>query len=76
MCHKFYPVRVIVERLTKSAHFLPVRANFMAQDYAGLYIRDIVRLHSVPLSIIISNRGAQFNHQLCNVLPERVGDTF
>ena len=45
--------------MTKSAHFLPVRANFTAEDYAGLYIKEIVRLHGVPVSII-SDRGAQF----------------
>ena len=56
---KFDSIWVIVERLTKSAHFLPLRATFTAKDYAGLYIREIVRLHGVPVSII-SDRGAQF----------------
>jgi len=56
---KFDSIWVIVDRLTKSAHFLPVRATFSAEDYAGLYIREIVRLHGVPVSII-SDRGAQF----------------
>ncbi|XP_070048937.1 uncharacterized protein [Nicotiana tomentosiformis] len=45
--------------LTKSAHFLPVRMTYSAEDYAKLYIREIVRFHGVPLSII-SDRGAQF----------------
>ncbi len=58
-CRKFDSIWVIVDRLTKSAHFLPVRATFTAEDYAGLYIREIVRLHGVPVSII-SDRGAQF----------------
>ncbi|XP_027772660.1 uncharacterized protein LOC114077181 [Solanum pennellii] len=46
-------------RLTKSAHFLPVRTTYSAEDYARLYVREIVRLHGVPTSII-SDRGAQF----------------
>ncbi|XP_070025917.1 uncharacterized protein [Nicotiana sylvestris] len=50
---------VIIDRLTKFAHFLPVRTTYSAEDYAKLYIREIVRLHGVPLSII-SDRGAQF----------------
>ncbi|XP_015060243.1 uncharacterized protein LOC107006122 [Solanum pennellii] len=47
------------DRLTKSAHFLPVRTTYSAEDYARLYVREIVRLHGVPTSII-SDRGAQF----------------
>ena len=50
---------VIVDRLTKSAHFLPVKVSYSAEDYAKLYIKEIVKLHGAPLSII-SDRGAQF----------------
>ena len=56
---KFDSIWVIVDRLTKSAHFLPVRSTYTAEDYAKLYIKEIVRLHGVPVSII-SDRGAQF----------------
>ena len=57
--HKFDSIWVIVHRLTKSAHFLPVKTTYTAEDYAKLYIKEIVRLHGVPVSII-SDRGAQF----------------
>ncbi|XP_019265694.1 PREDICTED: uncharacterized protein LOC109243236 [Nicotiana attenuata] len=56
---KFDSIWVIVDRLTKSAHFLPVRSTYTAEDYANLYIKEIVRLQGVPISII-SDRGAQF----------------
>jgi len=56
---RFDSIWVIIDRLTKSAHFLPVRMTYSAEDYARLYIQEIVRLHGVPLSII-SDRGAQF----------------
>ncbi|XP_019261472.1 PREDICTED: uncharacterized protein LOC109239372 [Nicotiana attenuata] len=56
---KFDSVWVIVNRLTKSAHFLPVRSSYTSEDYARLYIKEIVRLHGVPISII-SDREAQF----------------
>ncbi|XP_075076832.1 uncharacterized protein LOC142163446 [Nicotiana tabacum] len=56
---KFNSIWVIVDRLTKSAHFLPVRTTYSAEDYASLYIKEIVWLHGVPFSII-SDRGAQF----------------
>ncbi|XP_060177986.1 uncharacterized protein LOC132607922 [Lycium barbarum] len=46
-------------RLTKSDCFLPVRTTYAAEDYAKLYLKDIVHLHSIPMSII-SDRGAQF----------------
>ena len=53
---KFDSIWVIVERLTKSAHFIPVKVNYNAEKLAKLYISEIVRLHGVPLSII-SDRG-------------------
>ena len=50
---------VIVDRLTKSAHFLPVKTIYRAQHYAELYISRILSLHGVPKTII-SDRGTQF----------------
>ena len=54
---KYDSVWVIVDRLNKSAHFLPVRTSYSAEDYARLYLKEIVRLHGVPTSII-SDKGA------------------
>ena len=45
-------VWVIVDRLTKSAHFLAVRMTFTLERFCQLYIREIVRLHGVPVSIV------------------------
>lgn len=42
---------VIVDRLTKSSHFLPVHTSNTTEDYAKLCIRELVRLHGVTLSI-------------------------
>jgi len=50
---------VIVDRLTKSAHFLPVKTIYRAQHYAELYISRKLSLHGVPKTIIL-DRGAQF----------------
>ena len=50
---------VIVDRLTKSAHFLPVNSKYSARQYAELYLDRIVTLHGVPLTII-SDRGSVF----------------
>ena len=50
---------VIVDRLTKSAHFLPVKTIYRAKKYAELYMDRILCLHGVPKTII-SDRGTQF----------------
>ena len=38
-------VWVVVDRLTKSAHFLPIRINYLMERLAQVYIREIVKLH-------------------------------
>ena len=50
---------VIVDRLTESAHFLPVKIIFTAKQYAQLYMDRIVSLHGIPKTII-SDRCTQF----------------
>ena len=50
---------VVVDRLTKSFHFIPVKSTYSAEDYARIFIDEIVCHHGIPLSII-SDRGAQF----------------
>ena len=45
-------VWVVVDRLTKSSHFLPVRIDYSLDNLAELYIKEIFRLHGIPLSII------------------------
>ncbi|KAK5772115.1 hypothetical protein PVK06_048386 [Gossypium arboreum] len=43
---------VVVDRLMKSAHFIPIRSDYSLDKLAELYILDIVRLNGVPLSIV------------------------
>ena len=45
-------VWVIVDRLTKWAHFLAVRITFTLEEFYRLYIREIFWLHGVPVSIV------------------------
>ena len=52
-------VLVIVDRLTKSTHFLVVRMTLTLEEFCRLYIREIIRLHGVPVSIV-SNRDPRF----------------
>ncbi|XP_052484807.1 uncharacterized protein LOC128039915 [Gossypium raimondii] len=50
---------VTIDRLMKSAHFIPVRMKFSLGRFAELYVSEIVRFHGVPVSII-SGRDPQF----------------
>ena len=52
-------VWVIVDRLTKSTHFLAMQMTFTLEELCRLYILEIVRLHGVPVSIV-SNRDPRF----------------
>jgi hypothetical protein len=58
---------VIVDRLTKIAHFLPVRVKYTVATYAELYIARILSLHGVPKTIV-SDRGPQFMFKFCEEL--------
>ena len=63
---------VIIDRMTKSAHFLPVHTSYLAEDYAILYLKELVRLHDVLLSII-SDRDTQFTSHLWKAFQKSLG---
>ncbi|WCJ39071.1 Transposon Tf2-6 polyprotein [Euphorbia peplus] len=65
-------VWVIVDRLTKSAHFLPVRVDYSLDKLAGIYVNEVVRLHGVPLSIV-SDRDPRFTSQFWQSLHRALG---
>ncbi|GJY98652.1 putative reverse transcriptase domain-containing protein [Tanacetum coccineum] len=53
----FDTIWVIVDRLTKSAHFLPIRENDPLDKLARLYLNRIVARHGIPVSIICDRDG-------------------
>ncbi|KAJ9557143.1 hypothetical protein OSB04_011757 [Centaurea solstitialis] len=63
---------VIVDRLTKSAHFLPIRENFSIDRLVQLYVNEIVMRHGVPISII-SNRDSRFTSRFWQSLQTAMG---
>ena len=65
-------VWVIVDRLTKSAHFLVVRMTFTLEEFFQLYIREIVQLHRVPVSIV-SNRDPRFTVHFWKSFQKAIG---
>jgi hypothetical protein len=44
---------VVVDRLTKSAHFIPVKTSYSRAVLAELYMSRIVCLHGVPKKIVL-----------------------
>jgi hypothetical protein len=59
MAHKFDSIWVIMDRLSKSVHFIPINTNFKVQKYAEIYIAHVLCLHRVSKTII-SDRVSQF----------------
>jgi len=60
---------VIVERLTKSVHFILINTSFPVSQLTEIYIREIVKLHGVPSSIV-SNRYPRFTSRFWKSLQE------
>ena len=63
---------VIMDRLTKVAHFIPVHVTYGGAKLAELYLTHIVRLHGVP-KVIVSDRGTQFTSRFWKNLHELLG---
>ena len=63
---------VVVDRLTKSAHFLPIRISCTMEELARMYIKEIVRLHGVP-STIISDRDPRFTSRFWGAFQRAFG---
>ncbi|KAJ9566000.1 hypothetical protein OSB04_001966 [Centaurea solstitialis] len=63
---------VIIDRLTKSAHFLEMRETLPMDKLSKLYINEVVRRHGVPLSIV-SDRDSRFTSQFWHGLQEGLG---
>ncbi|GKD10132.1 putative reverse transcriptase domain-containing protein, partial [Tanacetum coccineum] len=63
---------VIVDRLTKYAHFLPIREDYKMERLARLYLKEIVARHGVPISIV-SDRDSRFTSRFWLSMQEALG---
>nr|GEU87199.1 putative reverse transcriptase domain, ribonuclease H-like domain, aspartic peptidase domain protein [Tanacetum cinerariifolium] len=63
---------IVVDRVTKSAHFLATREDYSMEKLARLYIDEIVARHGVPVSII-SDQDGRFTLRFWQTLPKALG---
>ncbi|KAL8089340.1 hypothetical protein AgCh_038959 [Apium graveolens] len=63
---------VIIDRLTKSAHFLPINERFSLDKLVHIYLKEIVMRHGVPVSIV-SDRDPRFNSRFWRQFQECLG---
>ena len=63
---------VIMDRLTNSAHFLPMKINHPIERLAKMYVEEIVKLHAIPLSIVL-DRDPRFTSKFWTGLQNAFG---
>jgi hypothetical protein len=63
-----------VDRLTKSAHFIPVNVRDSMEKLAHIYTQEVVRLHGVPSSIVF-DQDLRFISRFWNKFQESMGTT-
>ena len=68
----FDAIWVIVDRLTKSAHFLPILENYSMDKLTRLYVKEIVSRHGAPVSII-SDSDVRFTSNFWQLLQDSFG---
>jgi hypothetical protein len=68
----FDSIWVIIDRLTKTAHLLPIKVKYTVATYAELYIARILSFHGVPKTIV-SDRGPQFLSKFWEELHKSLG---
>jgi hypothetical protein len=68
----FDSIWVIVDRLTKVAHFIPVKTTYNGTTLAELYMSRIVCLHDISKKIVL-DRGTQFTSHFLQQLQEALG---
>jgi hypothetical protein len=52
-------IMVVVDKVTKATHFVPVNSTYKATDIAKIYMREITKLHGIPKTIV-SDRVSKF----------------
>ena len=63
---------VVVDKLTKVAHFIPVKSTHKETNIIDIYMKEIVRLHGIPKEIV-SYRDPKFTSIFCKGLLKGFG---
>lgn len=69
---KFDSIWIVVNTLTKSSHFILVKIYYNAEQLSKIYVKEIVKFHGVPLSIIL-DCGTQFTSMFWRKLDDEFG---
>ena len=69
---KHNAILVVVDRLTKNTHFIPVRDTYEVADVARVFINEIIKFHGIPKKII-SDRDPQFTSRFWNCMQSALG---
>ena len=60
-------IMVIVYKISKEAHFIPVKSTYKVVNIAYIFMKKIFMLHGVP-KVIISDRDTKFTKKFCKAL--------
>ena len=72
MSNGFNALLVVVDRLSKAAHYIKTTTDVNSKQIAQLFFDNIFRLHGIPNSVV-SDRGTQFIFEFTRALLELVG---
>ena len=70
--HRHNPILVIVDKLTKSAHFILVRDTYDVTNVARVFVSEVIHLHEIPKKII-SDRDSRFTSRFWTSLRSMLG---
>jgi transposase InsO family protein len=70
--HRHNAILVIVDKLTKSAHFIPIRDTYDATDVSCVFVSEFICLHGIPKKII-SDRDSRFTSRFWTSLQSALG---
>jgi hypothetical protein len=70
--HRHNAILVIVDKLTKSAHFIPVRDTYDVIDVARVFVSEVISLHGIPKNII-SDRDSKVTSRFWTSLQSVLG---
>jgi hypothetical protein len=71
--HKHNAILVIVDKLTKSAHFIPVRDTYDVTDVERVFVREVIHFHRIPKKIIL-DRDSRFTSRFWTSLQSTLGN--